>query len=351
MKWCRAHRVASLLFILAIHAFSSSAWAQFQTANTAGALGGGCTTGNFAWPDSNGFALKCVSGAWAATSGGTVNSGSQYQIGYYATGGTAISGDANVTTDASNNFLILGGNLAIGTTTVTNAINIGGQAAQTVNMVRDVTASTAGQNLTIGAGGAVTGGTDLAGGNLVLSSGISTGTRTSNVQFQMYPAAASTGSADNTATTALTISETGTVTGGTGSFGNLAATLQTTAASGTDKNGSTLTLASGVSTGTGTSSMNFKVYGAGSTGSAANTATTAMTITSAGNVGIGTTSPGAKLQINGTASNSNPIYRMTDGTQQMDYYLGTGGWIGGQFGMTSNHPFYIWVFRESSGWF
>jgi len=76
------------------------------------------------------------------------------------------------------------------------------------------------------------------------------------------------------------------VTGGTGSFGNLATTLQTTTASGTDKNGATLNIASGVSTGTGSSGINFNIYKAGSTGATANGATTAMSIASTGTVGI-----------------------------------------------------------------
>jgi hypothetical protein len=49
-------------------------------------------------------------------------------------------------------------------------------SARTIDMVRETSASTAGNNLTVQAGGANSGRTDLASGNLVLSSGISTGT-------------------------------------------------------------------------------------------------------------------------------------------------------------------------------
>jgi len=52
-------------------------------------------------------------GTWATVSGGggsgTVNSGTQYQLGYYATTGTAISGNSGIVTDAN-------GNLGLGTT-------------------------------------------------------------------------------------------------------------------------------------------------------------------------------------------------------------------------------------------
>jgi hypothetical protein len=58
----------------------------------------------------------------------------------------------------------------------------------------------------------------------------------------------------------------------------------------TNKNGGTLTLASGISTGTGSSGIQFQTYNAGSSGTSDNSASTAMTITG-GNVGIGTATP------------------------------------------------------------
>ncbi len=207
---------------------------------------------------------------------------------YYNATGTTVTGDASVVTDASNNLQGISGNISVGTSNVSNAVTLDGQAARTVGMIRDMTTGTAGNNLTIQAGGAFSGGTDKTGGNLILSSGISTGTNSSNVQVQVYPAATGSSGVDNTATTALTISETGSASGGTGSFGNQAITAQATANSGTDKNGATLNLSSGVSTGTGSSGINFNIYKAASTSSSANSATTAMTIVSTGNVGIGT---------------------------------------------------------------
>jgi hypothetical protein len=72
-------------------------------------------------------------------------------------------------------------------------------------------ASAAGNNLTVKAGGANAGGTDLAGGNLVLSSGISSGTGSSGINFNIYKAAGSSGSVDNVATTAMAITGVGNV--------------------------------------------------------------------------------------------------------------------------------------------
>lgn len=51
---------------------------------------------------------------------GTVNSGTQYQLGYYATTGTAISGNANIKTDANSNL-----NLAATSATLNSANTFG----------------------------------------------------------------------------------------------------------------------------------------------------------------------------------------------------------------------------------
>lgn len=286
---------------------------------SAGALASGEIRYNTATPaveyynGSNWISLQTSGGA------GTVNSGTQYQMGYYPTTGSTISGDANITTDANNDFIIGSGNLAIGTTSLTSAITITGQAAQTIGMIRELTASTAGNNLTLQAGGAVSAGTNLSGGNLILASGVSTGTGSSTIQFNTYNGG-STGTTDNPSFTALTLS----ATGSTGV--SPVTTLQATAGAGTNQNGGTLSLASGVSTGTGTSAINFKIYGAGSSGATANSATTAMTIASSGNVGIGTTSPAAKLDVYGgiDISGVNGISFPPDYTTDASIAIGSG---------------------------
>lgn len=71
-------------------------------------------------------------------------------------------------------------------------------------MERHTTSNTAGNNLTISAGGATSGATDKSAGDLILSSGISTGTGTSKIQFQTVPAGSS-GTSDNAAGIRLAI--------------------------------------------------------------------------------------------------------------------------------------------------
>jgi trimeric autotransporter adhesin len=143
-----------------------------------------------------------------------------------------------------------------------------------------VRGSTIGNNLTITAGGGILGGTDETGGNLILSSGISTGTGSSNILFQTYPAASSTSSSDNAAITALTLSATSVINS------NPITLLQAATGIGTNQYGGNLTISSGVSTGNAISGINFNVYGAGASGSTPNNSTTALTISSNGQVDV-----------------------------------------------------------------
>jgi hypothetical protein len=71
---------------------------------------------------------------------------------------------------------------------------------------------------------------------------------------------------------------------------------------GSNYNGGTLTLASGVATGTGTSSIEFKTAGAVSSGATDSSPTTKMIILGNGNVGIGTTAPAAPLDFQSASS-------------------------------------------------
>lgn len=102
----------------------------------------------------------------------------------------------------------------------TATLGIDGTAARTLGLNRHTTANTAGNNFTINAGGATSGATDKNGGDLILNSGVSTGTGTSSVILKAYPAG-STGTTDATLTTHLTVGskkatfDAGIVAGGT----------------------------------------------------------------------------------------------------------------------------------------
>lgn len=94
--------------------------------------------------------------------------------------------------------------VGIGTTTITSNANMTfgpGNASVLINANR--AQSGGGNSFTIQAGGGISLGTNVNGGNLVLSSGVSTGTGTSNIQLETYHAG-STGTADNSATVDIT---------------------------------------------------------------------------------------------------------------------------------------------------
>lgn len=95
------------------------------------------------------------------------------------------------------------GKVGIYTTTPSYALSLGGEAARVIGVERPTTA-TNGLGLTINAGGAQSGGTDLNGGNLNLVAGTSTGAGSSNIYFQTA-AAGATGTADRAPSTAMTI--------------------------------------------------------------------------------------------------------------------------------------------------
>jgi hypothetical protein len=93
--------------------------------------------------------------------------------------------------------------LALGTTTTLGAnegITMGGNTARFVVLARNTGANTAGVSLTVGSGGATSGATDKAAGDLILGTGISTGTGGANVRIQTMTRALSTGTGNNTAT-------------------------------------------------------------------------------------------------------------------------------------------------------
>lgn len=98
------------------------------------------------------------------------------------------------------------GNLGIGTTAPTNILSLGNGAAQKI-WIENTANSVVGRALTVAAGSTVTGGTaDMAGGNLILSSGAGKGTGASSISFF-------TGTTLTTGSTLQTLSEKMTILG------------------------------------------------------------------------------------------------------------------------------------------
>lgn len=94
------------------------------------------------------------------------------------------------------------GYVGIGTTSPTNILSLGGNSVRKVWMERHTTANTAGNSLTLEAGGATVGATDKNGGDLIIKSGLATGTGFSSIKLQA-PTAGFTGTADATFATLI----------------------------------------------------------------------------------------------------------------------------------------------------
>jgi len=101
--------------------------------------------------------------------------------GVYIEPHTAGVNNWNLYSDGGQNYF--GGNVGIGATVPTHALSFGNAQDQTI-WVENTANTVSGKALTIQAGSTVTGGTsDLAGGNLKLSSGAGTGTGASTISF------------------------------------------------------------------------------------------------------------------------------------------------------------------------
>ena len=114
------------------------------------------------------------------------------------------SGNNDILLHTAGSSYFNGGNVGIGTTGPTNLLSLGGNSARIFWMERHTTADTAGNTLTITAGGATAAATDKAGGDLILQGGLSTGSAESGVQIKGCVAGAS-GTADRTQTIAIQV--------------------------------------------------------------------------------------------------------------------------------------------------
>lgn len=108
-----------------------------------------------------------------------------------ATGNILIADSPTLVVDATNH------RVGILTTTPSSSLSLGGNAARTLAMERHSTADTAGNGLTVSAGGATVGATNRAGGQLSLSAGQSTGSGLSILRTFVYGIIAASTS-DNT---------------------------------------------------------------------------------------------------------------------------------------------------------
>lgn len=111
---------------------------------------------------------------------------------------------AGSTTSTTKAILTSAGFFGFLTTVPTHLVSLGGNTARTMWMERHTTANTAGNTLTVQAGGATSGATDKAGGDLLLKPGDSTGSAESGVQIFGVVAGAS-GTTDRTQTVGIRV--------------------------------------------------------------------------------------------------------------------------------------------------
>jgi hypothetical protein len=231
----------------------------------------------------------------------------------------APSAGQYLTTDASGN--LSWDSPATGVTGLTSSVTFNGDSARAVSMDRHTTADTAGNTMTVSAGGATTGATDKSGGTLILSGGTSTGSASSSIEFQTA-AGGTSGTADRTPATRMTILGNGNVGINTASP---ASRLQVDDGNGrlsfsASGNEPTLTVGRTASSGWSNlylenSNAGLRLNGNGELRSWAAASyyptfyasgSEAMRISTDGNMGIGTTSPGTRLHVRGSASGHSP---------------------------------------------
>jgi len=142
---------------------------------------------------------------------GTITSGSSITIN--GTNDTITATSGKISFDDED--IVTNGNVGIGTMSPTSLLSLGGNSDRAIQLERHTTVENAGSDLTVLAGGAAVGGTDLAGGDLYLSSGTATGTGASNIYFQVVADGQGSGTDDRPPATKVTILGSGNVGIGT----------------------------------------------------------------------------------------------------------------------------------------
>jgi hypothetical protein len=270
------------------------------------------------------------------TGGLTFSTAATGQMAYYS-GPSTISGTPDL--------YVASANIGLGTSTPTNLLSLAGQNPEIIWMERAYAPSTTGSSLTLQAGGAASGGSNLNGGNLVLSGGISTGTGTSQIQLQTFPGVAAAAN-DNTIQTRMTILGNGNVgIGTTGPNSKLSISggdVQVDTGHSLLFGGSTTLAADAYaydSSGAVVFSTNTFTLNTNKT-AGTNYGSAAITVNTSGYVGIGTTGPAYPLDISGSVArisgaNSADWSMLPTGTGGREYRVGssdnTNGMGGGLF--------------------
>lgn len=149
---------------------------------------------------------------WKDYYGMTATLSTSLTLSAMTSGSIIFAGTSGLLSQDNANFFWDNTNKRLGlfTTAPTNALSLGGNAARVIAMERHTTANTAGNALTIQAGGATSGATNRAGGSFTVKTGQSTGSAAGGNFIVQTTGAGTAGTSDNSYSTRLSIN------GGTG---------------------------------------------------------------------------------------------------------------------------------------